>query len=354
MSRKVSIGISNHLFYENGELCIPGHGLKHLDDMPVVEWKIIGGDMSCVSPEQVDGFDMIITLLSGVTAESLAGNERLLAVLCNAAGYDPVDVPALTEAGVAVCNTPRAVRRPMATAIITFILALSLRLPEKTNLAREGRWAERDNYRGTGLMGKTLGSIGVGGIGHEMFRLAGAFGMKQIAYDPYIKPSDLADVNVELVDLDRLLVESDFISISCPLNEATRHLVGETELGKMKPTAYLINTSRGPVVDEAALIKALREKRIAGAAIDVFEQEPTPDDNPLLKMDNVIVTPHAIGSTDEIWVNKWEENVSQVASIIKGEAPEALVNRDVWNQPIFQAKLKRFQEAIASEDITHR
>ncbi len=347
MNRKVSIGISNHLFNENGEFCIPGHGLKYLDDMPGVEWKIIGGDMSHVSPEQADGLDMIITLLSKVTAESLAGNERLLAVLCNAAGYDPVDVPALTEAGVAVCNTPKAVRRPMATAIITFILALSLRLPEKTRLAEEGRWAERDNYRGTGLVGKTLGSLGVGGIGHEMFRLAGAFGMKQIAYDPYLKPADLADVNVELVDLDRLLAESDFISISCPLNESTRHSVGKAELAKMKPTAYLINTSRGPVVDEAALIKALREKQIAGAAIDVFEQEPTPDDNPLLKMDNVIVTPHAIGSTDEIWQNKWDENISQVASIIKGEIPEALVSGNVWNQPLFQAKLKRFQEAIA-------
>ncbi len=109
MNRKVSIGISNHLFYENGEFCIPGHGLKYLDDMPGVEWKIIGGDMSHVSPEQADGLDMIITLLSTVTAESLAGNERLLAVLCNAAGYDPVDVPALTEAGVTVCNTPKAV-----------------------------------------------------------------------------------------------------------------------------------------------------------------------------------------------------------------------------------------------------
>jgi phosphoglycerate dehydrogenase-like enzyme len=115
----------------------------------------------------------------------------------------------------------------------------------------------------------------------------------------------------------------------------------------MKKTAYLINTSRGPVIDEAALTKALQEKWIKGAAIDVFEEEPTPDDNPLLKMENVIVTPHCIGSTDEVWINKWEENVGQIAKIIKGEIPEAFVNSEVWEQPKFQAKLQKFQEVIS-------
>lgn len=345
MGRQVSIGISNQLFRESGDFCIAGRGLEYLEDIPGVAWKVMEGDMTLLSPEQIEGFDMIVTLLSGVTGESLAGNDRLLAVLCNAAGFDPVDVPALTAAGVAVCNTPGAVRRPMATAIINFILNLSLRFPEKVRLAQEGRWAERDNYRGTGLVGKTLGSIGVGGIGHEMFRLAEAFGMRQIAFDPYVAPSDLTDVNVRLVDLETVLTEADFLSISCPLNDDTRHLVGEAELGKMKASAYLINTSRGPVVDEAALINALREKRIAGAAIDVFEQEPTPVDNPLLKMDNVIATPHCIGSTEEIWTNKWEENVSQITSLVKGELPPSLVNREVWGQPSFQARLESLQKA---------
>ncbi len=345
MRKQVNIGISNQLFRENGDFSIAGWGLEYLDDIPGAAWRIMEGDMAFLSPEQIEGFDMIVTLLSGVTGKSLTGNDRLLAVLCNAAGYDPIDVPALTASGVAVCNTPGAVRRPMATAIINFILALSLRFPEKVRLAQEGRWAERDNYRGTGLVGKTLGSIGIGGIGHEMFRLAGAFGMRQIAFDPYVAQTELADVNVRLVDMETLLTEADFLSISCPLNDETRHLVGEAELGKMRESAYLINTSRGPVVDEAALIRALRDKQIAGAAIDVFEQEPTPIDNPLLKMDNVIATPHCIGSTEEIWMNKWEENVSQIISLVKGEVPQSLVNRDVWDQPLFQARLERLREA---------
>jgi D-3-phosphoglycerate dehydrogenase len=186
----------------------------------------------------------------------------------------------------------------------------------------------------------------VGNIGHEMFVLAKPFGMKHIACDPYITPEAVADVDVKLVDMDTLLAQSDFLSISCPLNEETRHMIGERELRKMKPTAFLINTARGPVVDEAALIKALREGWIRGAAIDVFDQEPTPPDNPLLKLDNVIVTAHAMVFTDEFLTSVWEIIFKQISQIMRGEVPEGLVNREVWDKPQFQAKLKRFLEAI--------
>jgi phosphoglycerate dehydrogenase-like enzyme len=142
--------------------------------------------------------------------------------------------------------------------------------------------------------------------------------------------------------METLLRESDFVSLSCPLNEKTFHLIGEKELRAMKKTAFLINTSRGPVVDEGALIKALQEGWILGAAIDVFEKEPTPADNPLLKMDNVIVTPHAIGWTGEVWSGKWDENIAQILALLKGKKPESIVNRDVWETPHFQEKLKKF------------
>jgi glyoxylate reductase len=146
--------------------------------------------------------------------------------------------------------------------------------------------------------------------------------------------------------MNTLLAESDFVSISCPLNRSTRGLVGEKELRKMKKTAYLINTARGPIVDEAALTRALKEGWIQGAAIDVFEQEPTPNDNPLLKMDNIIVTPHALGHLDQTRSTMIRELTEQISSVIRNEIPVLSPNKEVWNKPGFQAKLKKLQAAM--------
>ena len=345
MGRKAKIGITRDSFDKDGKFIIPGPGLKSLDEMPNVEYEIFPEFLPEVTPEQIRGFDMVISFGPKWTQRTLAGNHQLLCCHRGGVGYDMVDVPALTEAGVMLCITPNAVRRPMATVIITFILALSLRLLTKERLAREGRWTERTRYHGYGLIGKTLGSIGMGNIGHEMFLLAKPFGMKHIAYDPYVTQEAVVDVNVKLVDMDTVLAESDFLNISCPLNEETRHLIREKELRKMKRTAFLINTARGPIVDEAALIKALQQGWIRGAGLDVFEQEPIPPDNPLLQMDNVIVTPHALGWTDEMFITMWNEILSQISQIIRGEVPEGLVNREVWHKSRFQSKMKKFQEA---------
>jgi D-3-phosphoglycerate dehydrogenase len=247
---------------------------------------------------------------------------------------------------VMLCITPAAVRRPVAVAIMTFILALSTRLIAKYQLTREGQWGEVTKYHGYGLIGKTLGSVGVGNIGHEMFMLAKPFGMKHIAYDPYITQEAVDDVGVKLVDMDTVLAESDFVSINCPLSEKTRHLIGEKELKKMKKTAFLINTARGPIIDEGALLKALKEEWIRGAGLDVFDQEPTPPDNPLLKLDNVIVTAHQMAFTDQFLASVWEIIVNQITQIMHGEVPDGLVNREVWDKPEFQSKLKKFQEAL--------
>ena len=347
MGRKARIGITRDMFDQEKKFYTPGPGLRRLDEMPNVEWEMFPEFLPEITPEQIRGFDMVISLKSGWTKQSLAGNNQLLSVHRSGVGFDEVSVPDLTGAGVVLCNTPISVRRPLATAIIAFILALSLRMMAKDKLIRQGRWAERTGYLGLGLVGRTLGSIGAGGIGHEMFRLARPFNMKHIACDPYVKPETVADADVRLVDMDTVLSESDFLNISCPFNEETHHLIGAGELRKMKKTAFLINTARGPIVDEAALIKALREGWIQGAGIDVFEQEPTPPDNPLLKMDNVIVTPHSLGWTDEVWSNKWEENLGQISRIIRGEIPEALVSREVWDKPEFQSRLKKFRESLA-------
>ena len=156
----------------------------------------------------------------------------------------------------------------------------------------------------------------------------------------------MADVAAKLADMDTVLAESDYLFISVPLSEKTRHLIGEKELAKMKKTAFLINTSRGPVVDEAALIKALREGKIRGAGLDVFDREPTPEDNPLLKMSNVIVTPHNLVEMEEYYMLQWPEKARQVSQVISGKPPESLLNPEVLDTPDFKAKMKRFQAEI--------
>jgi len=347
MSQKARIGFTRDFFDKEGKPILPGPGLKLLEEMPSIKSEVFPEFLPEVTPEQIRGFDMVISrTLPRWTERSFIGNNQLLSIHRSGVGYDRVDVPALTNAGVLLCITPAAVRRPVAVAIMTFILALSTRLLIKHKLTSEGQWNKVPHYHGYGLIGKTLGSIGVGNIGHEMFMLAKPFGMKHIAYDPYITPEAVADVDVKLVDMDTVLAESDFVNISCLLSEKTRHLVGEKELRKMKQTAFLINTARGPIVDEAALIKALKEGWIQGAGIDVFEQEPTPPDNPLLKLDNAIVTAHAMAFTNEFLTSVWEIIVKQISQIMHGEVPEGLVNREVWDKPEFQAKLKKFQESL--------
>ena len=347
MGKKASVAITRDLFDSEGKSVSPGPGPSVLDEMPDVEWSMIPEYLKEVSAEQAKGFDMVITFAPYWNTRSFAGNDRLLSLHRGGVGYDMVDVPACTQAGVALFIIPPAVRRPVATGILTMMLALATRLLMKDKVTRAGRWQEgRQNYPGIGLTGKTLGSIGVGNIGHELFKLARPFGMKHLAYDPYLKPEAVADVGVQLTDMDTVLSQSDFVNISCPLNEKTRHLIGEKELKKMKKTAYLVNTSRGPVVDEAALFKALKEGWIMGAGIDVFEQEPTPGDNPLFRLDNIIVTPHSIALTDEFYVTMWHEIRDQIAQMIRGEKPGTLVNPEVWDKPEFQRKLKKFHEAM--------
>jgi len=349
MGRKARVGFTRDYYDKDGNFILDCPGFRSLKEMPGIEREIFAEMLPEVTPPQIEDYDIVVTrTFSRWTERSFVGNDRLLSLHRNGVGYDRIDVPALTKAGVLLCITPDAVRRPMAVAIITFILALSTRLLLKHQITSEGRWSDVAKNNGYGLVGKTLGSLGVGNIGHEMFKLARPFGMKHIAYDPYLKPEDVSDVDVKLVDMDTVLSESDFLNISCPLSEKTRHLIGEKELKKMKPTAFLINTARGPIIDEAVLIKALRERWIEGAALDVFDQEPTPPDNPILKLDNVIVTAHAMGFTDEFLNRVWEIIAKQTSQLMRGERPDGVVNREVWDQPKFQSKLKRFLEQIKS------
>ena len=343
MTAKATVGIAGELFDAEGNFDFPGPGLLLFDDVPELDYKIFPERTAEIDPAHVRGCDMVISGATCWDARALAGNEQLVAVLFLGVGYDHIDVEALTRADTMLCFAPNAVRRPMACTIITFVLALAMRLINKDRITRAGRWGDQRQYRGEGLTGKTLGSIGVGNIGHEMFRLAAPFGMRHLGCDPHVQQEDIADAEVELVDMDTLLAESDFVSVSVPLSDATHHLVSTRELTLMKETAYLISTSRGAVVDEHALIRALQDGQIQGAGLDVFEQEPVDPDNPLLEMDNVVVTPHSLCHTDEFYKTTWCGKIRQATQIARGEVPEYLVNKEVLERPGLQAKLRRFQ-----------
>jgi phosphoglycerate dehydrogenase-like enzyme len=346
MGRNAGVGLTRDFFDEKGNFMAPGPGLTLLDDMSSVEYQMMPEFLKVVTPGQIKDFDMVVSFRPLWRQESTAGNDRLISIHRGGVGYERLDVPALTEAGIMLFITPEAVRRPMAVVFMTFILALSMRLFEKDRLIREGKWTEQYHYQGYGLEGRTLGSIGVGNIGHEMFLLARPFGMKHIACDPYASPEAVADVDVRLVDLDTVLTESDILTVICPLNEETRHMIGAAELRKMKETAFLINAARGPIIDESALIKALQEGWIRGAGLDVFEQEPISMDNPLLTMENVILSPHALAQTDQTVTKMWRIITEQIDQLVHGEIPRALVNPEVLEKPLFKEKFQRFQKSL--------
>lgn len=299
--------------------------------------------------EGLEGCDALILLVPRFTRASVPKDGRLALVARFGVGYDSVDVEACTEAGIALAITPDGVRRPVAVSILTFVLALSQKLLIKDRLCRQGPagWAKRAEHMGVGLVGRTLGQLGLGNIGAEVFRLAAPFGMRHIAHDPYVDPALARELGVELVSMETLFRESDFLSVSVPLSPATRHLVNAEKLALMKPTAFLINTARGPVVDQKALYRALVESRLAGAGLDVFEIEPCPADEPLLSLDTVICTPHALCWTDQCFAGNGAADVRHVLDVLAGRPPSSVVNRAVLDSPAFKEKLARLAERAA-------
>lgn len=329
MAEKFRVGITRDNLKADGKPIFDESALKVLDD-PRIEWEFVPQNEPEISPESAARYDAMAVMLGKVTSRTLSGAERRLKLISRfGVGYDTVDVPACTDKGVLLCIAPDGVRRPVATSVITYVLMLAQKVLIKDRLTREGRWQDRLNHFGTGLSGRVLGSVGVGNIGSEVFRLAAPFGMKHIACDPYITQESVAPLGVRLVDMDTLFREADFITVNCPLTAETRKLVGAKQFGLMKPGAYFINTARGPIVDEAALHDALSNRRIAGAGIDVFEVEPTPADNPLLKLDNIIVTPHHICLTDEC-INTIAASVFHACrELANGRVPKNVVNQQV-------------------------
>ncbi len=274
--------------------------------------------------------DAVITMFGQMTRRVIASSPKLRVIVRYGIGYDTVDVDAATDNGVLVVNLPGFCLEEVADHTFGLLLACVRKIVYYNNQVKSGYWAKYSEMTPMhSFTGQTLGLIGCGTIGQAVARRAAGFDLKVLGADPYVKDSVAREHGIKLVSMAELLKESDFVSVHALLGKETHHLVGEKEFKQMKPTAYFINTSRGPVVDEAALIKALREKWIAGAGIDVFEQEPVAPANPLLKMDNVVVTPHNAGWSDaagrraRILVGK------QAARVITGRWPTHWVNKEV-------------------------
>jgi len=270
--------------------------------------------------------------------------DRLAIVARWGVGYDRIDVAALTEANAVLSITPKGVRAPVAEAILTFAFALSKNLFQLDRMTRAGKWRGEVTRLGGDIRGAVLGSVGCGNIARELFQMARPLGFSRLlACDPLVKPGEVAALGVELVDMDTVFRESDFVTINTFLNDSTRGLVGERHFRLMKPTAYFINTARGPIVQHEALVKALKEKWIAGAGIDVFPAEPPPQNDPLFELDNVILAPHALAWTKAIMHDNGVETCGHVLKIAHGEIPDNVVNRDVLTRPGFRQKLERFK-----------
>jgi phosphoglycerate dehydrogenase-like enzyme len=336
------VALSGDFRKPDGSPTFPSFDLSPLLNNPAIQTKWIDPVEGVLPAEALEDCDALILLGARFTGQSVPTSGRLAIVARFGVGYDNVDVAACSAAGIGVVITPDGVRRPVAVSVITYILALSQKLLIKDRLCREGPpgWARRTDHMGTGLVGKTLGQLGIGNIGAEVARLAAPFGLKLLAHDPYASAERAREIGVELVSSEELFRRADFLSVCVPLNEDTRHYVNAQRLATMKPSAFLINTARGPVVDQKALAAALADGTIAGAALDVFEEEPCPADEPILAMDNVIVTPHALCWTDECFAGNGAADIAAVFSVMKGEEPRVLVNRDVVDHPQWKKRLQ--------------
>lgn len=338
MSNEPRIGLTRDLLTSEGT---PSFGEKPLSALGGLPWEWLAEDVAELTPEIAARYDALCVNLPLVTAATVERSDcRLRIVARHGVGYDSVDVDALTRAGIVLTNTPMATRRPVATAAITYMLALAQKLRVKDRLTRAGGWNSRTDHMGTGLTGRTLGIVGAGRIGTETLRLAKVFDLKLLAADPYVASTDMAALGAELVPLDTLLRRADFVVVTCLLTKETHHLISTAQFALMKPTAYLINVARGPIVDQQALVAALEEGRIAGAGIDVFEQEPPDAANPLLRMENTIVTPHALCWTDECFDGIASSALSEIAAAMAGRRPTHVVNPDVLDHPRVRAWLR--------------
>lgn len=334
---RLKVGISRDFLKPDGSLGLVPEARAVLDEANVDLEVLEAPALSPISDEDGRRYDALIIKKNPVTAETFGGGgqHRLRLIARNGVGYDHIDVAACTKAGVMVTITPEAVRRPVASAAMALILAFAHRLFPRDRLTRTGRWSERWDHQGLALTGRTLGVVGLGNIGLEVLRLAAPWEMTALGHTAHPKAGGYDGLDVEVTSLESLLERSDFVVLACALTEQTHGMIDAAALARMKPDAYLINMARGEVVDEAALVAALREHRIAGAGIDVYADEPPPPDHPLFALENTILGSHNLAYSDELNRNANLGVARAIAALAAGAQPETLVNAPLSKQTNF-------------------
>lgn len=313
---------------------LPERGLKIIKEHFDAEvWPEYAPPPKKVIIEKVRNVDALVSLLSDkIDAEVFDAAPKLKIVSQMAVGFDNIDIQEATKRGIYVTNTPEVLTDTTADFAWALLMAVARRVVEADKYVRTGQWKvgwHPSMFLGRDVHGATIGIVGAGRIGYAVAKRAKGFNMKILYYDVIPRPEMEKELGAKRVDLDTLLKESDFVSIHVPLTKETYRLISAEKLRLMKKTAYLINNARGPVVDEKALYEALKDGRIAGAGLDVFEHEPTPVDNPLLKLDNVVVAPHISSASFETRSRMAEMVAENLVAFFEGKTPPNLVNSGV-------------------------
>lgn len=316
-------------------------GLTRLEDAGI-RWHVLENHADPIPQADLDGVAAVLSLGHiGFGAETVSAAPDLELIARFGAGYETIDLDACTAAGVAVTNTPGAIRRPLALASLTMLLAVGHKLRMKDHITRTGRWDDRENFRGASFEAKTLGIVGFGSVGSELARLAAPLGMTVLGNNRSGRSNVADELGVRLVDLDTLLRQSDYVVVTASLNASSRHLIDADKLALMKRSAFIINMGRGALIDQDALCTALREKRIGGAGLDVFDPEPIAPDDELLSFDSVTLAPHSLNWTEDFTRNVSASALGAIIDIAAGRRPETVLNPDVFDTEAFRAKQRR-------------
>jgi len=306
---------------------------EELEELNKVNAEIIEADWSTEDDiiKAAAGVDVIMTDAAKMTRQVINSLVKCKLIVSYGIGYDHIDVDAATDNDIIVVNIPDFCIEEVSNHTIALLLTCAKKLVFMNNSTKSGHWNECKQAQAPmgSIYGQILGIIGCGIIGRLVAKKAQCFDLKVLGYDPYLSKAAALECGIILVSLTELLRDADYISIHTLSNQETRHLIGEKELRQMKSSAFLINTSRGSIIDEVALIKALEENRIAGAGLDVFEQEPIDPNNPLLKMKNAVVTPHSAYYSDNALIRLRTSVGKEAARVLSGQWPQNVVNKTV-------------------------
>lgn len=342
-STKIEAAFTGDYINDDGELAFGDIGLDILDRSGLVDYTFMDVYHEVLSPDQIENIDVLFLHGPRLTKETFSkGAGRLTFIARCGIGLDSIDIDACTENDVLLANTP-LVNLPTASASLMYMLVLSKNLHKLDKLVRNNKWEQRTEIKGFDLRGRTLGIVGFGNIAKELTRLVAPFDMKIIAYDPYLDTDIFKSYKATSVSLETLMQEADFICVHCALTKETTGLIGHKELALMKKSAFLINLARGPVIDHEALLQVLQNKTIAGAGLDVFYKEPLPDNDPIMQLENVVLSPHWAANTQDAWYEASVTNIHQVINVAQGELPKHIVNPEVLKQDGFNEKFSRIK-----------